>query len=158
MRSTTFWSRGTASAAVMLSLTLVSLPGYGRTRTTRHTTAKHAAKHEAATPCSTRKFAPLTKIEMHRQIRSVAPLDPPESGKNLRLDGVTTLHVAFGETGKVECVSVVKGQSPAAEAIAKSVKDWKFKPYRDKGRLRAAAGDLTIKYHLRDQGSTASVE
>ena len=95
---------------------------------------------------------------MRQHIKAVAPLDPPTSGKNLHMDGVVSLQVAFGPSGRVECVKVLRGQSDAAQAIAKSVKDWKFSPYRKAGKVRPAAGELAIKYHLRDQGSTAAVE
>lgn len=160
MKSTTVRSRPAVGTAAIVAFLAMALPCAAKAHSSKARETRHPAKkHAVAESCSMRRFTPLGKIDMHKHIRSVAPLDPPASaGKGLHLDGVTTLHVAFGESGRVECVTVVRGQSAAAQAIAKSVKDWTFKPYKDRGKLRAAAGDLTIKYHLRDQGSTASVE
>jgi hypothetical protein len=156
----TFRSRPAAGAAVLLLCLAAVLPCSAKDRSNKARPSRHPAKKQnAGDSCSMGKFAPLTKVDMHKHIKSVAPLDPPAgAGNALHLDGVTTLHVAFGPGGRVQCVKVVRGESAAAEAIAKSVKDWKFSPYKEKGKFRAAAGDLTIKYHLRDQGSTAAVE
>ena len=138
----------------LLLVSLIALPCAAKTHR-----AKHAAARRTATEsCSTAKFAPLTKAEMRKHIKAVAPLDPPTTGKSLHLDGSVTLHVAFGANGRVDCVKVVRGEKQAADAIAKSVKDWRFSPYKSGGRLKPAAGELAIKYHLRDQGSTAAVE
>lgn len=138
----------------LLVVSLMALPCAASSYGTRHTATKRAATES----CTSRSFAPLTKLEMRKHIQSVAPLDPPSTGKNLHLDGVVTLQVGFGVNGRVGCVQVVHGEHEAAEAIAKSVKDWRFSPYRSAGRLKPASGELAIKYHLRDQGSTASVE
>lgn len=136
----------------LLLVLLIALPCAAKTSRTRHAAGKRTD------PCSIRKFATLSNAEMRKHIHAVAPLDPPETGKSLHLDGVVALHVSFGENGRVECVRVVRGERQAAEAIAKSVKDWRFSPYRSGGKIRPASGELVVKYHLRDQGSTAAVE
>lgn len=99
----------------------------------------------------------LTPKEMHSRVEHLEPLRPSGLGKGVNLTGRIVLQVRFGADGKVECARAKSGHPIAISAAMEAIKKWIFRPPTPGGEPKAGCGSVTIKYRLRDRGSTTEL-
>ena len=100
----------------------------------------------------------LNSREMRDQIEHVEPLKPSGLGRGLNLAGTVVVELRFDPDGKVACFRALGGRPIAVAAAMEAVRKWTFKPLMANGVARAGCGRLTIKYRLRDQGSSTELQ
>ena len=96
----------------------------------------------------------LTAQEMRAHVEHLEPLRPSGLGNGLKLAGTVVIEVRFGTSGNIDCVRVESGHPIAIAATMEAIKKWTFKPLISNGVARAGCGVITIRYRLRDHGST----
>jgi hypothetical protein len=100
----------------------------------------------------------LTAKEMRGHVDHIELLQPSGLGKGLNLAGTVVVEVRFGPDGKVACSRARSGHPIAISAAMEALPKWTFKPVASTGAPKAGCGRLTIKYRLRDQGSTTKIQ
>ena len=100
----------------------------------------------------------LDAKEMRGHVDHIEPLQPSGLGKGLNLAGTLVLEVRFGPDGKVSCSRAKSGHPIAISAAMQAIPKWTFKPVASTGAPKAGCGRLTIKYRLRDQGSSTELQ
>ena len=81
--------------------------------------------------------------EMSKRIEERAPL--VLQGHNVRIAGSIELLVVVGPNGAPSCISVIRGHPILTATAIGSVKDWRFRPYRAKGKSVSYSGPLIIR-------------
>jgi len=104
------------------------------------------------------RAACLTAKEMRNQLDHFEGLQPSGLGHGLNLNGTVVLDIRFDAEGKVVCSRARSGHPIAISAAMHAIPKWSFKPVRSNGTTRGGCGPITIKYHLRDQGSSSEVQ
>lgn len=99
----------------------------------------------------------LSPKEMRNQVDHIEPLKPSGLGKGLNLAGTVVVEIRFEAGGKVTCVRARSGHPIAISAAIEAVPKWTFKPVVSNGVAKAGCGRITIKYRLRDKGSSTEV-
>ncbi len=99
----------------------------------------------------------LSAKEMRDHVDHVEPLRPSGLGKGLKLAGTVVVEARFGPDGRVACVRAKSGHPIAISAAIEALPKWTFKPLISKGAPKSGCGRLTIKYRLRDHGSTTEI-
>jgi len=82
---------------------------------------------------------------------------PPSLDKGLKLAGIVVMEMRFGPSGRVACARVKSGHPIAVSPAMEAVRKWTFKPVVSNGVAKAGCGRMTIKYRLRDQGSSTKL-
>jgi hypothetical protein len=99
----------------------------------------------------------ISAKEMRDHVDQIEPLKPSGLGKGLNLAGIIVVEMRFEPNGKVACVRAKSGHPIAISAAMEAVRKWNFKPLRLNGAAKGACGDITIKYRLRDKGSSTEL-
>ena len=76
------------------------------------------------------------------------PMLPPIM-ERVWIAGIVTLRVCVNTRGRVTSATVIDGHPMAYQAAMDSVRKWRFKPYRLKGRSANIEGDLRMEYDFR---------
>jgi hypothetical protein len=100
----------------------------------------------------------LSAKEMRKHVDHVESLQPSGLGKGLNLSGILVLEVRFEADGKVACSRAVSGHPIAISAAMEAIPKWIFKPLVRNGVAKAGCGHITIKYRLRDRGSSTELK
>jgi TonB family protein len=100
----------------------------------------------------------LSTKQIHDQVDHIEPLRPSGLGKDLNLRGTVVVEVRFDLDGKVECFRAKSGHPIAISAAVEAIPKWTFKPLLSNGVPRAGCGRITIKYRLRDHGSSTEIQ
>jgi hypothetical protein len=101
----------------------------------------------------------LTAKEMRGQLEHFEPLQPSGFGHGLNLTGTVVLDIRFDAAGKVICSHARSGHPIAIAAAMRSVPKWSFRPVKSTaGAAKEGCGQITVKYHLRDQGSSSGIQ
>ena len=100
----------------------------------------------------------LSAKEMRDHVDHMEPLQPSGLGKGLNLSGTVVVEIRFGSDGKVACSQFRSGHPIAIAAATEAVPKWTFKPLVSNGVAKVACGRITIKYRLRDQGSSTELQ
>jgi len=100
----------------------------------------------------------LSTKEMRGQVSHFEPLQTSGLGKGLNLAGTVVLEIRFGPDGKVACSHVASGHPIAISAAMESLPKWTFKPVMAGAMPKGGCGHITIKYKLRDQGSSTELQ
>ncbi len=123
------------------------------------------SREDRCCECTTNGVAPrqsvdlvcLSPREMRAQTDHVEPLRPSGLGKGVNISGTVVLEVRFEPEGKVGCARAKSGHPIAIAAAMEAIRKWTFKPLTLSGAGKAGCGQITIKYRLRDRGSTTKV-
>jgi len=99
----------------------------------------------------------LDAKQMRDHVEHAEPLKPSGLDKGLNLAGVVVIEVRFDASGKVACASAKSGNPIAISAAMEAVRKWTFKPLMSNGVAKGGCGRVTIKYRLRDQGSSTQL-
>ena len=108
--------------------------------------------------CKWGDFTHVTDRQIKKHLIHLEQMEPPCCDRNLHLDGVVSLRVAFDPTGSLACVEVLKGNPIAAAAALEAIKSSRFSPFSNGGKQFAATGQIEIQYSLRSTGSTSSLK
>jgi hypothetical protein len=100
----------------------------------------------------------LSKKEMRAQVNHIEPLQLSGLDRHINIFGDVEIEVRFGPEGKVECVRTISGHPIAKSATVVSIKKWTFKPLILNGMPKSGCGRITIKYHLREKGSSTELK
>jgi Gram-negative bacterial TonB protein C-terminal len=100
----------------------------------------------------------LSAKDMRAHVDHVEPLRPSGLGKDLNIAGTIVVEIRFGSDGKVACARARSGNPIAISAAMEAVPKWTFKPIVLKGATKSGCGRITIKYRLRDQGSSTEIQ
>ena len=65
-------------------------------------------------------------------------------GHVARIKGTIELLVVVGSDGRPSCISVVRGHPILTSTAIASVKEWRFRPYRENGKLVTCSGALVL--------------
>jgi len=95
---------------------------------------------------------------MRDHVDHIEPLQPSGLGKDLNLAGTVVVEFRFGPDGKVACARATSGHPIAISAAMEAVPKWTFKPALRNGAPKAGCGRITIRYRLRDQGSSTKLQ
>lgn len=86
-----------------------------------------------------------TKLEFVKGEKAVYP----EEAKAKKLQGEVWLRLDISETGDVEDIEVLSGDSILAEAAVKAAKTWKFKPYIRNGQAVKVSKKFPVEFAFR---------
>jgi hypothetical protein len=100
------------------------------------------AKQGTAQPCE-KEALHLTSQEMSERIVTRTPM--MLQGHHARLAGNIELLVVVDKQGKPICISVLRGHPILTSTAISSIKDWRFRPYAVKGKLKKYSGSLVIE-------------
>jgi hypothetical protein len=100
----------------------------------------------------------LSAREMRDNVDHVQPLRPSGLDKGLNLAGIVVVEIRFEPSGKVGCARAKSGHPIAVSAAMEAVPQWTFKPLVSNGVAKAGCGRITIRYRLRDQGSSTELQ
>ena len=70
----------------------------------------------------------------------------PPLAKAARVGGKVKLHVIISPSGDVSAVTVISGHPMLAPAAIEAVKQWKYKPFAEKGNPSAVATDVELDF------------
>ena len=79
---------------------------------------------------------------MSKRIVTRTPIVP--QAHSARIAGSIELFLEIAADGKPSCISVVRGHPILTSAAVSGVKDWRFRPYRVKGKAVTYSGSLVI--------------
>ena len=96
--------------------------------------------------------------EMRDHLDHLEPLKPSGLDKGLNLAGIVVVEVRFDSVGKVDCARAKSGHPIAISAALTAIKKWTFRPVVSGGVAKSGCGSVTIKYRLRDQGSSTKLQ
>lgn len=99
----------------------------------------------------------LDAKEMRDHVDHLEPLKPSGLDKGLNLAGIVVLEVRFDSAGKTACARAKSGHPIAISAALTAIRKWTFKPVVSEGVARGGCGAITIKYRLRDRGSSTAL-
>jgi hypothetical protein len=123
------------------------------------------AAQEPSVPCCNCKSSGrsdgvicLSAKEMRDHVDHVEPLKPSGLDKGLNLAGIVVVEIRFEPSGKVACARAESGHPIAISAAMEAVPKWTFKPLVSSGVAKGGCGRITIKYRLRDQGSSTELQ
>jgi TonB family protein len=88
----------------------------------------------------------------------IEPLKPSRLDKGLNLSGTVIVEIRFEPNGSVACVRAKSGNPIAISAAIAAVPKWTFKPVVSNAVTKAGCGQITIKYRLRDKGSSTELQ
>jgi protein TonB len=74
--------------------------------------------------------------------------DYPPIARQLKVEGVVELEALIGENGKVEKVTIVSGNAMLTRAGADALKQWKFTPFTEDGKLVKALAPFTFAFKM----------
>lgn len=100
----------------------------------------------------------LSTKEMRDHADHIQPLKLSGLDRDLNLAGIVVIEVRFDISGKVACARAKSGHPIAVSAAMEAVPKWTFKPLVTNGVPKAGCGRITIKYRLRDQGSSTELQ
>lgn len=100
----------------------------------------------------------LSAKEMRDHVDHVEPLKPSGLDRGLNLAGTVVMEMRFDASGKVACARAKSGNPIALSAAMEAVQKWTFKPVISSGVAKGGCGPITIKYRLRDQGSSTKLQ
>jgi TonB family protein len=87
------------------------------------------------------------RLEEPRLITGASP-DYPKVAKLAGIEGNVILEASTDLEGNVVDLNVIKGQPLLRKAAMNAVKQWKYEPYRVKGKARPAAFTVTVYFRL----------
>jgi TonB family protein len=122
------------------------------------------AAQPSAAPCctcgaqQTADTVCLSSKEMRDHVDHVEPLKPSGLEKNLNIAGIVVIDVRFEPDGSVSCARARSGHPIAISAAMEAIRKWTFKPVLSNGVAKGACGSITIKYRLRQQGSSTTLQ
>lgn len=99
----------------------------------------------------------LTDREMRSHVDHIEPLQPSGLGTGLNLSGTVVMEIRLDPNGKVACARAKSGHPIAISAAMQAIPKWTFKPVLSNGVRKAGCGRITIKYSLRDRGSSTEL-
>ncbi len=100
----------------------------------------------------------LNAKEMHDHVDHMEPLKPSGLDKGLNLAGIVVVEMRFDARGNVACARAKSGHPIAIAAAMVAVQKWTFKPVVSGGVAQGGCGPITIKYRLRDRGSSTKLQ
>ena len=89
-----------------------------------------------------RQSVHLQAEEMSKRTVMRTPIVP--QANVARIAGSIELFLVVDGDGKPSCISVVRGHPILTSAAVSTVKHWRFRPYRVKGKLVTYSGSLLI--------------
>lgn len=84
----------------------------------------------------------LRAEEMSKRIVTRSPIVP--QAHVARITGSIELFLEIDADGKPSCISVVRGHTILTSPAVSGVKDWRFQPYRVKGKPGGYSGSLVV--------------
>jgi len=96
--------------------------------------------------------------EMLDHVNHLEQLKPSGLDKGVNLAGIVVVEVRFDSAGKFACARAKSGHPIAISAAMTAIKQWTFKPVVSGGVAKGGCGAITIKYRLRDQGSSTKLQ
>jgi TonB family protein len=100
----------------------------------------------------------LNAKEMRGRVDHVEPLKPSGLDKGLNLRGTVALEIRFDASGKLACARAKSGHPIAIAAAMDAVRRWTFRPLMSNGAAKGGCGPITIKYRLREKGSSTELQ
>ena len=83
-------------------------------------------------------------------LHQVEPAYPPEA-KAKHLEGIVLLKVTIDKTGAPENIVVEKGNPELTPSAIEAVNQWRWEPYRLKGRPVSIVTSITVNYKLKKE-------
>ena len=99
----------------------------------------------------------LSAKKMRDHVEHIGPLRLSGLGKGLNLAGIVVVEIRFEPSGTVACARAKSGHPIAVAAAMEAAPKWTFKPLISNGVAKTGCGRITIKYRLRDQGSSTEL-
>ncbi|MEO8659377.1 MAG: hypothetical protein ABI693_12965 [Bryobacteraceae bacterium] len=100
----------------------------------------------------------LNAQEMRRHVNHIEPLQPSGYGKKLNLAGIVVIEVRFDSNGTVACARAKSGHPLGVSAAMAAINKWTFRPIVTGSARTPGCGIITIKYRLRDKGSSTELQ
>ena len=93
----------------------------------------------------------LLPNKLHEFVKKKTSVNPPNMLHDSNSYGVVTVEVCVDRRGKVIAVKAIKGNAIAIQSVIESVRNWRFIPYRDKGKAIPVFGLIDINYDFRSE-------
>ena len=100
----------------------------------------------------------LNAKEMRRHVSHIEPLHPSDYGKKLNLAGTVVMEIRFVINGAVACARAKSGHPLGVSAAMAAITKWTFRPMAKGSDRLSGCGIITIKYRLRDKGSSTELQ
>jgi protein TonB len=84
---------------------------------------------------------------MQAATSKVQPVYPPIA-KQLKIEGVVELEAVVGESGKVEKVNIVSGNSLLTRTSSDALKQWKFTPFTEADKPVKVLAPISFTFKL----------
>ena len=97
----------------------------------------------------------LSEKKLTSLLRQVDPIYPP-AAKLARLQGRVVVKGIISQDGFVRHIRVVHGNPLLAQAAMDAIKDWRYKPRLDHGRLVETNTQITVNFVLEPGANLAS--
>lgn len=107
------------------------------------------AQDTAATPVETARVWLAADLAESRIVHRVEPQYPADAMAAHR-SGDVVLEVVVGQDGSVTSARPLRGDPILTAAAADAVRNWRYEPYRVKGRPAEFQTDVTLKFSLPD--------
>jgi len=90
----------------------------------------------------------LTRAEALSAATLKAQPEYPTVAKQLRVEGTVELEALVGEDGKVEKVTILKGNAMLTRAASDALKRWKFNPFTEAGKPVKAVAPVEFTFKM----------
>ena len=100
----------------------------------------------------------LNPKEMRKHVKHIEPLHPSGYGKKLNLAGTVVMEIRFDSNGAVACARAKSGHPLGVSAAMAAINKWTFKAIVKGSARTPGCGTITIKYRLRDKGSSTELQ
>lgn len=100
----------------------------------------------------------LNAKEMRRHVNHIEPLHPSGYGNKLNLAGILVMEIRFDSNGAVACARAKSGHPLGVSAAMAAITKWTFRPIVTGSARTPGCGIITIKYRLRDKGSSTELQ
>lgn len=94
------------------------------------------------------KILRVTESELRGAASQKIEPEYPAVARQIRLTGDVDLEVSIDNTGSVEKVTVLRGNTLLAGSSIQAIKRWKFTPFRLDGQATRAVGQIRFNFQI----------
>lgn len=106
-------------------------------------------------PLNAQEVVRVDARSLMAHVTSQVPLAYPAIAKAAHIEGTVVLEIKVGERGEVVSTRPVSGPPMLIQAAVDSVKQWKFRPFRQGGEPAVAVGNVNLIFILGDEPQPA---
>ncbi len=94
------------------------------------------------------KIIKVTESELRGAANQKIEPEYPAVARQIRLTGDVDLEVSIDNTGSVDKVTVLRGNTLLVGSSMQAIKRWKFVPFRVDGQIARAVGQIRFNFQM----------